>query len=461
MMDQKLKEFSDNLMHTFEEQCFLQLDKLDNNFESRSPKQRLYRFNFFEDIDATRRQYLDRVLCQSMKSLGQQIKNNLRNEARDDNSLDSRLSQKDNTLLLVDLKNRANFTYDKNGVILLKSRDDVKLQAKSVMVQTLFLHIIAKTIKLVQNDNYMTKRELYYLSLEFCLKQKSSQSQNSQSQNSQRQNSQRQNSQRQNSSQSKTQATYSPAKLDNALNELCCILGCSPVHLHIVAQSKGIVYGDLTFKLKSGEVYQCLSRKEGISIPTAQTPISEVESNAKFILIVEKDSIMQKILNQESSSKFIQNYKVILFTARGYPDITSKAFLNFVWAKLKIPILALTDADPHGLEIVCNYKFGSYSSAYEGGHCTLPNIKWLGLLPSDVMKLDLPESKTMPHSPTDLKKIESLLKRPYLRSRATWIQQIELMRDLGQKAELEALDSDGGYLVRTYLPNKLRYASWL
>lgn len=436
-MDQEIRDIAENLSYTFEEQSFLQLEKLlhDDVDCKKNSKHRLFKGNFFEDMDAHRRQYLDRILCHSMKSLGQQIKNNIRNEARDDDSYDSRLSKGDsNTLLLVDLKKKCNFTYDKtSGFIQLKSINEVKFSAKSAAVQSLYLHIIAKIIKLIQDNNYMTKRELYYLSLEFC----------------------RSRSQRLNTT------SHSSRKLDLAINELCCLLGCSAVHLHIVAQSKGIVYGDLSFKLKSGEIYQCLSRKEGTSIPTAQIPIIEVTSSAKFILIVEKDSIMQKILSQEATSNFIRNYKVILFTAKGYPDITSKAFVNFIWSRLKIPVLALTDADPHGLEIVCNYKFGSYSSAYEGQHAVLPTIRWLGLLPSDVMRLSIPDTKTLPHTISDVKKIESLLKRPYLKSRPAWIQQIELMRNTGKKAELESLDTDGGYLVRSYLPNKLRYASWL
>lgn len=433
-MDQQVREIAENLKYTFQEQFFLQLDNIKDEIASNKwYKQRLFNGNFFEDIDSPRRQYLDRVLCQSMSSLGQQIKNNIRNDARDDDSLDSRQSKTDNTLPLVDLKNRANFKYGKNGLIRLKSIDEVKFTARSVAVQSFYLHIIAKTIKLIQNNDYMTKRELYYVSLEFCRYR----------------------------SQKQTTAHHSPKKLDLALHELCCLLGCSPVHLHIVAQSKGIVYGDLTFKLKSGEIFQCLSRKEGLSIPTAQIPIVEVTSNAKFILIVEKDSIMQKILSQETNSNFIRDYKVILFTARGYPDTTSKAFVNLVWSKLNIPVFALTDADPHGLEIVCNYKFGSYSSAYETGHCVLPNLRWLGLLPSEVMRLSRPGMQTLPHSPNDMRKIESLLKRPYLQSRPNWLEQIELMRDIGHKAELESLDADGCYLVRTYLPNKLRYASWL
>ena len=35
--------------------------------------------------------------------------------------------------------------------------------------------------------------------------------------------------------------------------------------------------------------------------------------------------------------------------AKGFPDINTRIFLKKIWENLKIPILALVDADPHGM----------------------------------------------------------------------------------------------------------------
>ena len=35
--------------------------------------------------------------------------------------------------------------------------------------------------------------------------------------------------------------------------------------------------------------------------------------------------------------------------AKGFPDINTRIFLKKIWENLKIPILALMDADPHGM----------------------------------------------------------------------------------------------------------------
>lgn len=347
------------------------------------------------------------------------------------------------SLLLVDRSSQANYVYDRFGVVHMKGKRTVKFNTPSLTKQALLLHVIAKVLKLLETGAYSTKRELYYLSLAFCRvrEKKSNQSQL----NSQR----------------SLSGRHSTRKLDAALDDICCLVGCSKVHLHIVTQPKGLVFGNLKFRVGDGPLEDCAARKDALTIPSGQEPILYVESDARFILVLEKDCVLQKIINHDAGKEFVRDYQVILVTGKGYPDINTRAFLNFLWLKLKIPVLALTDADPHGLEIVCSYKFGCYATAYESATLTVPHIKWLGLLPGDVSRLSLPDSKTIPQTQTDVRKISSLIARPYIKSRPLWMKQLQIMRDLKRKAELESLDSTGEYLVKTYLPNKLRYASWL
>lgn len=540
-------DIAENLDLSFEEQCFIQIDGLRQDLlrERRSPrpKHRIYRNNLFDNINDQKRQSLDRLLCYTLKLLGNQINSNLKAAARENRSMlstptpirelsvdtltnrrqsvelpaspaertrsysrcsdiiepvsefvaissdeevdddeeirikiepgtssDIPLNQltfmaatdlsspscrdlgnrneteSPNSLLIIDRKRLSNYEYDSNGVIRLKSKNDIRYSSVGPSRQALILHVIANALRLIESQTYMTKRELYYLSLDFCrvAVRRVKQSQGTQS------------STQMDSQLSSSQARYKTKKLEFALDDLCCLVGCSKAHLHILTQPKGLVFGDIRFKLKSGELYDCLSKREGLTLPTAQDPIAEMESSAKFVLILEKDSVFQRILNQEEETNFIKIYKVILFTAKGYPDVTSRAFLNFLWSKLKIPILALTDADPHGFEIVCAYKFGSYSTAYETS-IAIPQVRWLGLLPSDLLMLKIPDSEITRLTKSDTRKLDSLFRRPYLRNRANWLRQLEVMRASGEKVELDSLSD----LVRIYLPNKLRFASWL
>lgn len=401
---------TDNLDYSYLEQALILVQRLKDGLSSepdddvKCDAHRLFRHNPFQEITQSERQHLDKQLQRCLIMLGCHINSK-------------------NTVMVVDKRNMDNYTYGKNGVIKSKPSNSVKFTACKPRRSFIMLHVIAKVINLLQNDKYMTNRELYYLSKDICGSRVNG--------------------------------------LNKIIEDLCCLVGCSRIHLRIVCQAKGLVFGHLKFEIKSGEVFDCMTTKEGMRVPTPQNPIVDIQSDAKFILIVEKDCVLQKMINQEESTNFVNDYKAIIFTAKGYPDVNSRAFLNLIWRKLNIPVFALTDADPYGMEIACCYKFGCYSSASEASYLTLPQMKWLGLLPSDVAQHTIPESRMINLTDSDEKKIQSLLKRPYLKTRPDWLDQLHLMRKVGKKAELESIDIEGDYLTRTYIPNKLRYASWL
>lgn len=576
-------DISENLCYTYEEQCFLQLEQLrkelideETRFGDKDRWQchRMFRNNYFDEMDVRKRKRCDKLLKYSLKSLGEHLNNNIMNLARgtrstlstptpvrdlsDINSMSSssrsrshsRSSSRSlsrspsielisrpfrtmnsnvltpikeviyissdeeleddedaviikrehvdsdennpgvtlqdinrgstsnqrtppinepnssnqryppNSILLVDRKHMDNYTYDSYGVIHLKPKKHIRFYSNKSR-QALMLFIIAKALKLVGTETYMTQRQLYYLSLDFCRMKSKNKNNTFQSQTQSQ--THPLNSQADGLSQgvNEPRVKYSTGYIEASLNDICCLVGCSRVHLHILAQTKGLVYGNLKYQLKTGEKIDCFSKKEGTPMPNSNVPITRIESDAKFILVIEKDSVFQKIISQESKTTFCKSYKAILVTAKGYPDVNTRAFLSFVWSKLNIPILALTDADPHGVEIIFSYKFGSYTTAYEGPTIAIPQMRWLGLLPSDVEKLSIPEAKTIPQTDLDRKKINSLLARPYLSDKTGWKDQLMLMRSTGRKAELEVIDESGEFLVSTYLPNKLRYASWL
>lgn len=479
----RVKQPECDLAMSYEERAFLNLSQLKDELldedmklgdADRWDRHRIFRDNNFEDIDIRTKKRTENLLKYTLKYLGHYIDKNISEIAKENGSVfdtpttlrdysqhSSRSSgflgpevRQGNCLLLVDRKNKDNFTYDKRGVIHLRSRNHIKFTANKTR-QPLMLTIIAKALRLIGTNNYMSQRELYYKCLDFCRVKKPNSIRISQAQNATNQPSQQVAASQQN----KEDYRYSTANLEHALNDICCLVGCSKVHLHILPQAKGLVYGNLKLKLKNGELIDCLSKSQGTVLPMSNVAITHIETDAKFVLVLEKDSVMQKIIDQEHKSKFLSQFKAIIVTGKGYPDWNTKTFVNFLWKKLNVPILALTDADPHGAEIVCAYKFGSYVTAYNGSTLVTPQIRWLGLLPSDVVKLSIDDNRTLPHTSGDLAKLNSLLARPYIRTRPDWAEQLMLMRTMSRKAEIECLEDE--FLVSTYLPNKLKYASWL
>ena len=84
--------------------------------------------------------------------------------------------------------------------------------------------------------------------------------------------------------------------------------------------------------------------------------------------------------------RFYQRYPCIVITAKGQPDVASRMFLSRITYELQIPVLALVDSDPYGLKILSVYMSGSKNMSYDSASLTTPDIKWLGLRPSDLNK---------------------------------------------------------------------------
>lgn len=97
---------------------------------------------------------------------------------------------------------------------------------------------------------------------------------------------------------------------------------------------------------------------------------------AKYILIVEKDTVFTRLIKANFFDKI--NSKVILVTAKGYPDVNTRVLLNRLEKDLHIPIYILVDADPHGIEIMCTYKFGSLHLVHNSQQLAVKSIQWIG-----------------------------------------------------------------------------------
>jgi len=135
---------------------------------------------------------------------------------------------------------------------------------------------------------------------------------------------------------------------DAVLDDVACMLGCTRSSLHVVASEKGVVVGRLQFR-EDGDAIDC-SRMGvgGKAIPPNVDRVTEIRSDALFILLVEKDAAFMRL----AEDRFYAQYPCIIITAKGQPDVASRLFLRKLRDELKIPVLALVDSDPYGLKIL-------------------------------------------------------------------------------------------------------------
>lgn len=75
--------------------------------------------------------------------------------------------------------------------------------------------------------------------------------------------------------------------------------------------------------------------------------------------------------------------------AKGYPDLLTCSFLQLIRFNCpQIPIFALVDYDPDGLNIFRCYRFRSDAATQETG-VTAPGIRWLGIKSQDLLEREM------------------------------------------------------------------------
>jgi meiotic recombination protein SPO11 len=243
---------------------------------------------------------------------------------------------------------------------------------------------------------------------------------------------------------------------DTVLDDVSCILGCTRSSLNVIAAEKGVVVGRLIFS-DNGDMIDCTKMgMGGKAIPPNIDRVGDMQSDALFILLVEKDAAYMRL----AEDRFYNRFPCIIVTAKGQPDVATRLFLMKM--ELKLPVLALVDSDPYGLKILSVYGCGSKNMSYDSANLTTPDIKWLGIRPSDLDKYKIPEQCRLPMTEQDIKTGKDLLEEDFVKKNPGWVEELTLMVKTKQKAEIQALSTFGfQYLSEVYLPLKLQQRDWL
>jgi len=249
---------------------------------------------------------------------------------------------------------------------------------------------------------------------------------------------------------------------DAMLEELALMFGCTRHSLQVTASEKGLVVGRIQFQDDDDTIDCTKMGRSGKNIPSYMDRVSNIRSDfdrpAEFILLVEKDAAFQRL----AEDRFYNTYPCIIITGKGEADLATRMFVRRVKEALKIPILGLFDSDAHGLKILSVYMQGSEAMSHDSANLATPDIKWLGVRPSDLDKYKVPKDCRLDLSAHDITFAESLLQKPYIQKRKTWVKELEKLLSSKEKAEIQAFTSKGfQYLTETYLPQKLKEGDWV
>ena len=113
------------------------------------------------------------------------------------------------------------------------------------------------------------------------------------------------------------------------------------------------------------------------------------------------------------------------------------------------------DGDPYGISnIYRTLKVGSGNAAHLNAYFCVPQARFLGITPQDVITYKLP---THPLKEVDVKRAKDALKNdPFILHHKPWQRALEQMLKMGVRAEQQALAKHGlNYVIDSYLPEKL------
>jgi DNA topoisomerase VI subunit A len=240
---------------------------------------------------------------------------------------------------------------------------------------------------------------------------------------------------------------------DDAIKALELLTGVPREEFSVTSKPKGMISGPITLRV-GGDTIDCNlgSRATSQLIPTNISDVEIINVKANFVMVVEKDTV----LNNIRKSGFIQKYNAILMTGSGEPDRATRMMVRTLNEKWKKPVVIFADADPWGLGIALRYKIGSESLSYDSDRLVTPNAKVLGMMFSDIYEYNIPEVARLTASDEDINRANDMKKKPWLQEKQ-WQRELNLFLKHKEKCELDAFFKHGfRYLAETYMPQKLR-----
>ena len=179
------------------------------------------------------------------------------------------------------------------------------------------------------------------------------------------------------------------------------------------------------------------------------------ETKAKFILAVETGGMFQRL----NSHKFWKTANCILVMMMGVPSRAQRRFMRRLSESRprKIPVYAFVDCDPYGIaNIYRTLKVGSGNAAHINRFFCVPHAQFLGVTPQDIVDFKLQDA-THDLQAADVKRAKDALKNdPFFQSHRPWKKALEQLLKMGVRAEQQALAKWGlNYVIEEYLPAKL------
>ncbi len=247
---------------------------------------------------------------------------------------------------------------------------------------------------------------------------------------------------------------------DPILEDLEVTLSSLREELHVFAENRGAVVGNITIVDKGDEINCRRMGSGGYSIPSIVEPdiIEFKKCEADFVLHVEKGTVW----NRFNEDRFWEAHNCILTHGAGQPPRGCRRLLQRFNQELKLPIICLLDCDPWGHYIYSVIKQGSISLAFESSRLAIPEARFLGIRAKDYEACKLSDAVKIDLKDNDKKRAEEIAAYPWFKENKAWQKEIAKMLSNGFKMEVESLiTKDISYVTEEYVPERLKKKDWL
>jgi len=175
------------------------------------------------------------------------------------------------------------------------------------------------------------------------------------------------------------------------------------------------------------------------------------KTNAKFILAIETAGAFERL----NKHKYWKKSNCIIIAMAGVPTRATRRFIRKLTDECGIPVYVFTDGDPYGyLNIYRTLKVGSGNAAHINKYFCVPNAKYIGVTPQDIIDYDLP---THDLKDIDIKRIKDGIKNdPFVKTHKDWQKALNKMVQMKKRVEQQAFAAHGlNMVIDEYLPNKI------
>jgi len=129
----------------------------------------------------------------------------------------------------------------------------------------------------------------------------------------------------------------------------------------------------------------------------------KAKKKIEFCLVVESEGTANTLVN----SGFTKRHNVILLGAQGVPSNAVRGWTKLIQDELSIPCYFFGDLDAYTMQnIFRTLKAGSAASLIRNADFSAPEVRFLGVLPEDIKKYDLPDYGVKENDATESRQLK-------------------------------------------------------